>query len=67
MMAMVNRALERTPGSKDDLLPGMKTWSDNANTGAWYYLDVQEATNGHTYTKTGTKETWTQLTSNTSF
>ena len=67
MMAMVNRALERTPESKDDLLSGMKTWSDNASTSAWYYLDVQEATNGHTYTKSGTKETWTQLTSNTSF
>ena len=61
MMAMVNRALERTPESKDDLLPGMKTWSDNANTGAWYYLDVQEATNSHTYTKSGSHESWKTL------
>ena len=58
---MVNRALERTPESKDDLLSGMKTWSDNARTSAWYYLDVQEATNGHTYTKSGTHETWKKL------
>ena len=34
MMAMINRALERTPKSVSDLLSGMKTWSDNANTGA---------------------------------
>ena len=60
MMAMVNRALERTPESKDDLLSGMKTWSDNA-VSAWYYLDVQEVTNGHTYTKSGTHETWKRL------
>ena len=61
MMAMINRALDRTPKSVSDLLPGMKTWSDNANTGAWYYLDVQEATNSHTYTKSGTHETWKKL------
>lgn len=61
MMAMINRALGRTPKSADDLLSGMKTWSDNANTGAWYYLDVQEATNSHTYTKSGTYETWKKL------
>ena len=62
MMAMVNRALERTPESEDDLLSGMKTWSDNARVSAWYYLDVQEATNSHTYTKRGTHETWKKLT-----
>lgn len=61
MMAMINRALDRTPKSVSDLLPGMKTWSDNTNTGAWYYLDVQEATNSHTYTKSGTHETWKKL------
>ncbi len=61
MMAMINRALDRTPKSVSDLLSGMKTWSDNANTGAWYYLDVQEATNSHTYTKSGTHETWKKL------
>ena len=61
MMAMVNRALERTPQSASDLLPGMKTWSDNANVGAWYYLDVQEATNSHTYTRSGAHERWKKL------
>ena len=61
MMAMINRALGRTPKSVSDLLSGMKTWSDNANTGAWYYLDVQEATNSHTYTKSDSHETWKKL------
>jgi uncharacterized repeat protein (TIGR02543 family) len=61
LMAMVNRALGRTPKSAGDLLSGMKTWRDNANVNAWYYLDVQEATNSHTYTKSGTHETWKML------
>lgn len=61
MMAMINRALERTPKSAADLLAEMKVWSDNANVNAWYYLDVQEATDGHTYTKSGTHETWKKL------
>ena len=61
MMAMINRALGRTPKSADDLLSGMKTWRDNANVNAWYYLDVQEASNSHTYTKSGTHETWKKL------
>ena len=61
MMAMINRALGRTPESADDLLSGMKTWRDNANVNAWYYLDVQEATNSHTYTKSGSHETWKKL------
>ena len=61
MMAMTNRALGRTPKSADDLLSGMKTWRDNANVNAWYYLDVQEATNSHTYTKSGSHETWKKL------
>ena len=39
----------------------MKTWKDNADTARWYYLDVQEATNSHTYTG-ATTETWTSLT-----
>ena len=61
LMAMVNRALGRTPKSENDLLSGMKTWRDNANVNAWYYLDVQEATNDHTYTKSGNHETWKKL------
>lgn len=61
LMAMVNRATGRAPKSTSALLSGMKTWKDNADTARWYYLDVQEATNSHTYTGTPT-ETWTSLT-----
>ena len=47
--AIVNRVLERRPhdehlGDVDD----MRTWPDN-QPGAWYYADMQEATNGHYY------------------
>ena len=61
LMAMVNRATGRAPKSTSALLSGMKTWKDNADTARWYYLDVQEATNSHTYTGAPT-ETWTSLT-----
>ena len=61
LMAMVNRATGRAPKSAGALLSGMKTWKDNADTARWYYLDVQEATNSHTYTGAPT-ETWTSLT-----
>lgn len=61
LMAMVNRATGRAPESTGTLLSGMKTWKDNADTARWYYLDVQEATNSHTYTGAPT-ETWTSLT-----
>ena len=61
LMAMVNRATGRAPESTSALLSGMKTWKDNADTARWYYLDVQEATNSHTYLGAPT-ETWTSLT-----
>lgn len=61
LMAMVNRATGRAPESTGALLSGMKTWKDNADTARWYYLDVQEATNSHTYLGAPT-ETWTSLT-----
>ena len=47
-MTLVNRMLERMPENESDLLAGqMKTWPDNSNKDAWYYLAVQEATNSH--------------------
>lgn len=61
LMAMINRATGRAPKSADAFLPGMKTWIDNT-ADKWYYLDVQEATNSHSYTVKGS-ETWTALTS----
>ena len=61
--AIVNRTLGRVPDA-DHLLPAdeMKTWPDNPET-AWYYADMQEATNGHEYewiTDDGSRvEEWT--------
>ena len=47
-MAIVNRTLGRKPDA-DHLLPDMITWPDNMDTSAWYYADVQEATNSHDF------------------
>lgn len=64
-MTLVNRVLKRVPQSKEDLLPGMTVWSDNADTEAWYYLAVQEATNSHDHVmKDESFEKWTALTEN---
>lgn len=63
--AIVNRTLGRVPDA-DHLLPDdvMKTWPDNPES-AWFYADMQEATNGHEYewiTEDGNKvENWTDL------
>ena len=61
MTAMVNRALGRDPQSASDLLEGMKTWKDNADPTAWFYLDIQEAANGHTFARKTSGEYWTGL------
>ena len=47
--AMINRVLERQVETVKDLLPQseMNMWIDNMDEGAWYYKDVQEATNYH--------------------
>lgn len=57
-MAVVNRVLQRLPRSKENLLPGMITWPDSMDEDAWYYLYVQEATNGHTYERVNGSEHW---------
>ena len=59
LMAMINRATGRAPKSADAFLSGMKTWKDNT-ADKWYYLDVQEATNSHSYTVRNS-EVWTAL------
>ena len=47
-VVLVNRMLGRVPETVDDLLSEeMKTWIDNADTTAWYYIAIQEATNSH--------------------
>ncbi len=47
--AMINRVLEREVENVVDLLnpSEMNMWTDNLDTEAWYYIDVQEATNYH--------------------
>ena len=61
-MALINRVLARIPEGPQDLLDGMKTWPDNMNTGKWYYIPVQEATNSHDYErKANGSEKWTAL------
>ena len=56
-MTLANRMLERAPELVSDIIleadgeeaEWLRVWSDNANKNAWYYLDVQEATNSHDY------------------
>ena len=62
-MTLVNRVLKRLPETKDDLHKDMKTWPDNQNESAWFYLAVQEATNSHyqKLKKDGIHETWESM------
>ena len=63
-VAMINRVLDRQTKDVSDLLPvsQMTNWSDNANTAAWYYRDMQEATNNHKAERVGNSiyEKWTE-------
>ena len=61
-MKIINKVLFRTP-DKEHFLPDMIKWPDNSNTDAWYYTDVQEATNNHDYERVDktSPETWTEL------
>ena len=62
-MKIINKVLFRTP-DKEHFLPDMIKWPDNSNTDAWYYTDVQEATNNHDYERVDktSPETWTKIT-----
>ena len=57
---IINRTLGRAP-DEDHLLPEsqMNIWPDN-RPGAWYYAQVQEATNSHDYRWSGETEIWTE-------
>jgi len=71
-VTLVNRILERAPETSSDLLAGMVTFPDNADTAEWYYLDIQEAANSHDYERKGALvpgltfqyEYWTHLLAN---
>ena len=61
-VTIVNRMLHRLPEQISDLLEDMIRWPDNQDPEAWYYLAIQEASNGHDYRRlTGTREKWTAL------
>lgn len=62
-VTIINRLLGRTPVSEDGLLADRIHWPDCDNPNQWFYLHVQEATNGHSYQideQTGL-ERWTAL------
>ena len=59
-VSMINRMLDRTSKTLEDLHENMIKWSDNSDESAWYYIAIQEATNGHSYIKTTDgNEKWT--------
>lgn len=47
-ITLMNNVLERAP-HKDHLLKDMIQWPDNMDPEEWYYAEIQEATNSHTY------------------
>ena len=58
---IVNRTLGRAPHAAG-LLPEseMNLWPDNMDASAWYYAQIQEATNSHDFIWAGEFEQWTQ-------
>ena len=48
-VTMLNRMLDRNPTTLPET--GMKTFSDNMDPAMWYYIAIQEAANGHDYTR----------------
>lgn len=47
-VTLVNRTLDRHP-DKSHFTKDMLVWPDNMDQTKWYYADMQEATNSHTY------------------
>ena len=47
-VTLVNRTLDRHPDKKH-FTKDMLVWPDNMDQTKWYYADMQEATNSHTY------------------
>ena len=47
-VTLVNRTLDRHP-DKNHFTKDMLVWPDNMDQTKWYYADMQEATNSHTY------------------
>ena len=61
--SLINSVLLRVPSTADHLIDGI-SWPDNSDTSAWYYIDMQEATNSHDNTREGLTlpdERWTKI------
>lgn len=61
--SLINSVLLRVPSATDHLIDGI-SWPDNSDTSAWYYIDMQEATNSHDNTREGLTlpdERWTKI------
>lgn len=55
----INNALNRNPEKIEVLEGSMKTWKDNMDPNAWYYVAIQEATNTHKFeTDNNNFENW---------
>ncbi len=63
-ITLVNRALGRDHLTLESIgdLENMKVWPDNADVTKWYYLAIQEATNGHNYLEIDEVEYWHEIT-----
>lgn len=62
VVAVLNRALGRRPETVEDVLSSAKTFPDNADETAWFFLDILEAANEHDYTRKadGVHEVWSK-------
>lgn len=61
-VTLINRVLERELPDDAELLDDMNVWSDNRDSKKWYYLDMQEASNSHAYTRDKKDvESWVKL------
>ena len=62
-MTLINRILYRIVDKNNLDTEHMTKFSDNLDTDAWYYADVQEATNSHEYEREriGAVEKWTGI------
>ena len=60
VITIINSMLGREPDA-DHLHREMKIWADNSDPTAWYYADIQEATNSHTYEAGTDYEVWTGI------
>lgn len=63
-ITLINRVLGRDSITIESIvtIDPMITWPDNSKTNTWFYLAIQEATNGHRHEMKGEHEQWTSLT-----